>query len=146
MNDLVHADVPITLDAILRDTRAIGFTMASEPKTGSLLRALAASKPAGRFLELGTGTGVGTAWLLAGMDAGARLESVDSDGTVLEVAKRHLAHDPRVRPPPPGAETSAVVKAFRRAPGGAVRGQDPPPANFPTYSESADCNLPSAIS
>jgi predicted O-methyltransferase YrrM len=47
-------------------------------------------------LELGTGTGVGTAWLLAGMDASARLDSVDNDETVLAVAQRHLGSDPRV--------------------------------------------------
>ena len=33
---------------------------------------------------------------------------------------------------PPGAEASAVTRAFRRAPGGAVRGQDPPDVNFAT--------------
>ncbi len=70
--------------------------MASERQTGSLLRTLAASKPGGRFLELGTGTGVGTAWLLAGMDAGSRLDSVESDSQVLVVAQRHLGHDQRV--------------------------------------------------
>lgn len=34
----------------------------------------------------------------------------------------------RERGAPPGAEASAVTSAFRRAPGGAVRGQDPPRA------------------
>jgi predicted O-methyltransferase YrrM len=53
--------------------------MASEPKTGAFLAALAASKPGGRLLELGTGTGLGAAWLLAGMDAAARLDTVDAD-------------------------------------------------------------------
>ena len=71
--------------------------MASEPKTGSFLRTLAATKPGGRFLELGTGTGIGTAWLLAGMDSGSHLDSVDNDEAVLEVARRHLESDPRVR-------------------------------------------------
>lgn len=70
--------------------------MASEPLTGSLLRCLAASKPGGRLLELGTGTGVATAWLLAGMDAEARLETVDNDEAVVSVARKHLARDPRV--------------------------------------------------
>jgi predicted O-methyltransferase YrrM len=70
--------------------------MASEPKTGSLLRTLAASKPGGRFLEIGTGTGVGTAWLLAGMDSRSHLDSVDMNATVQEIARRHLGHDPRV--------------------------------------------------
>ena len=88
--------MPAALDAIQRDSAAIGFAMASEPRTGSLLRTLAASKPGGRFLELGTGTGVGTAWLLAGMDAGSHLDSVDSNATVSAIAQRHLANDPRV--------------------------------------------------
>ena len=48
------------------------------------------------MLELGTGTGVGTAWLLDGMDAQARLESVDTDLHVQEVARRHLGSDRRV--------------------------------------------------
>jgi predicted O-methyltransferase YrrM len=70
--------------------------MASEPKTGALLAALAAAKPGGRLLELGTGTGVGTAWLLAGMDGAARLDTVDSDPGVVQVAKQQLGGDPRV--------------------------------------------------
>src|SRR5438046_6628119 len=97
MNDREPANIPATLDGIRRDTERVGFTLASEPKTGSLLRALAASKPRGEFLEIGTGTGVGTAWLLAGMDANSRLTSVDSDHKVLEIARRHLGHDSRVR-------------------------------------------------
>jgi predicted O-methyltransferase YrrM len=97
MNDLDVALAPAALDAITRDTDRIGFTMASERKTGSLLRALAASKPRGRFLELGTGTGVGTAWLLAGMDAESRLETVDNDVSVLDIARCHLGGDARVR-------------------------------------------------
>src|SRR5262249_5555391 len=56
----------------------------------------AASKPGGRLLELGTGTGVGTAWLLEGMNERARLLSIDSDAQVQEVARAHLGHDPRV--------------------------------------------------
>src|SRR6266704_792192 len=96
MNDHQITDVPSTLDTIRQETERVGFTLGSEPKTGSLLRALAASKPGGQFLELGTGTGVGTAWLLEGMDASSHLTSVDSDPHVLEIARRHLGHDPRV--------------------------------------------------
>ena len=54
-------------------------SMASEPKTGALLKTLAASRPAGRLLELGTGTGISAAWLLAGMDRAATLITVDND-------------------------------------------------------------------
>jgi len=96
MDDTRIAVSPAVLEAIVEDTRAIGFAMASEAKTGSLLTVLAASKPAGRILELGTGTGVGTAWLLAGMDANARLDSVDNDPAAQAIAQRHLGHDSRV--------------------------------------------------
>jgi len=96
MNDCDILSCPAMLDAIRADTERLGFTLASDPKTGAFLRALVASKPAGRFLELGTGTGVGTAWLLDGMDPASRLISVDSDPQVQEVAKRHLGVDPRV--------------------------------------------------
>ena len=96
MNDQDIIENQAALAAIRRETQRLGFAMASEPQTGSFLRMLAASKPGGRFLEIGTGTGIGTAWLLAGMDAKSRLESVESDARVLEVARRHLGHDPRV--------------------------------------------------
>ena len=97
MRDDVFSPEPPALAGILRDGARIGFRLASEPRTGSLLGVLAASKPGGRLLELGTGTGVATAWLLAGMDAATRLETVDSDPSVVEVARTHLGGDPRVR-------------------------------------------------
>ena len=96
MNDHAISRIPPMLDPITADTAAAGFTMASEPKTGALLSVLAASKPGGRLLELGTGTGIGTAWMLSGMNAAARLDTVDVDGTVMEIARRHLGSDPRV--------------------------------------------------
>jgi len=71
--------------------------MMSEAKVGALLATLAASKPAGRLLELGTGTGHGTAWLLSGMDAASRLDTVDTDDQVIAVARRLLGADARVR-------------------------------------------------
>ena len=70
--------------------------MTSEPKVGALLAVLAASKPAGRLLELGTGIGHGTAWLLSGMDAASTLDTVDTDPQVVAVAQRHLRADERV--------------------------------------------------
>lgn len=87
---------PAALAAITRESERLGFTMASAPQTGSLLRTLAASKPSGRFLELGTGTGVATAWLLDGMDDDGHLDSVDNDANVSAVAQRHLGRDARV--------------------------------------------------
>ena len=48
------------------------------------------------MLELGTGTGLGTVWLLDGMDATSRLFTVDHNERVVAVAKRFLGDDPRV--------------------------------------------------
>jgi predicted O-methyltransferase YrrM len=90
-------EAPPAIEAIRADTAALGFTMASTPRTGEMLRVLAASKPHGRILELGTGTGLATAWLLHGMNSGATLDTVDDDPRCVAVAKRHLGHDPRVR-------------------------------------------------
>lgn len=97
MNDSDVRRQPGAVAGIQADTEALGFNMASEPRTGALLAALAASKPAGRCLELGTGTGHGTAWLLAGMDAASTLDTVDADANVVTVAQRHLGADMRVR-------------------------------------------------
>jgi predicted O-methyltransferase YrrM len=70
--------------------------MASDHSTGSLLRTMATTKPGGMLLELGTGTGLATAWLLDGMDARAKLLTMDNDEAVMNVAKQYLADDPRV--------------------------------------------------
>ena len=96
MQDIRRLKPPPCLADIERDTKAIEFTMASDMWTGSLLRTLAATKVGGAMLELGTGTGLATAWLLDGMDRGATLLSVDNDEGVVAVARRHLGHDQRV--------------------------------------------------
>ncbi len=96
MRDAIFHTIPQALEAIEHDTQQLGFSMPSDRKTGSLLRTLAAMKPGGRFLELGTGTGLATAWLLAGMDQQTLLDAVDNDPTVLAIARRHLDADERV--------------------------------------------------
>ena len=78
MNDHAISRIPPMLDPITADTAAAGFTMASEPKTGALLSVLAASKPGGRLLELGTGTGIGTAWMLSGMEKARAFEAISA--------------------------------------------------------------------
>jgi predicted O-methyltransferase YrrM len=96
MNDLNNLNEPPSIPAIWADTRAAGFTMPSEPLTCSLLRTLAASKSSGHFLELGSGTGLSTAWILDGMDATSRLTTIDHDEKLLSILKKHLGSDPRL--------------------------------------------------
>lgn len=94
--DLINLNVPSALPAIERDTAALGFDMPSVRETGALLRYLAALKPASKILELGTGTGLGSCWLLDRMDQSSHLVTVDNDENVLRVARRYLSIDPRV--------------------------------------------------
>src|SRR2546428_13072636 len=107
MDDHEIRQVPAVVDAIRRDTRQLGFTMASEPQTGSLLRTLAASKPSGRFLELGTGTGVGTAWLLARLGERSRLDSGGKHVRGWRGARAHLGTTPAWRFISPTVERSS---------------------------------------
>jgi predicted O-methyltransferase YrrM len=87
---------PADLAALEAAAASLGFSMSSDRLTGALLRTLAASKPGGRLLELGTGAGLGTAWLLDGMDPAATLLTVDQDARVSGAAQRRLGADPRV--------------------------------------------------
>lgn len=70
--------------------------MASDVLTCSLLRTLAASKPSGKFLELGTGTGLSTAWILDGMDHESTLVSIDNEPKFLKIAQAFLGSDRRL--------------------------------------------------
>jgi predicted O-methyltransferase YrrM len=80
----------------LRVAERAGYQMSSDFSTGSLLRTLAASKPGGRLLEVGTGIGVGAAYLLDGMDAAARLITLERVPALAKAARTLLADDERV--------------------------------------------------
>jgi predicted O-methyltransferase YrrM len=96
MDETAFQPPPSSLQAIIADTRKLGFQGWCWPQVGALLRLMASLKPGGRLLEIGTGTGVGTCWLLDGMDATARLVTVDIDPKVQAIARSHLGADPRL--------------------------------------------------
>jgi predicted O-methyltransferase YrrM len=96
MNNLSHLKEPRQISSIDMDSRAMGFTMPSDPLTCSFLRTLAASKPSGYFLELGSGTGLSTAWILDGMDANSHLTTIDNEANLLEILNKYLGTDPRL--------------------------------------------------
>jgi predicted O-methyltransferase YrrM len=78
-----------------RRAAAAGFDASLDDRVGQLLTVLAASKPAGRFLELGTGIGVGAAYLLRGADAASRLLTIELDPTLSAIARAQIT-DQRV--------------------------------------------------
>lgn len=97
MTETINQHIPAGYNYILERTKQSGFSMASDVLTCSLLRTLAASKPSGKFLELGTGTGLSTAWILDGMDNQSTLVSIDNDAVFLEIAKDALGADKRLQ-------------------------------------------------
>ncbi len=96
MHESPYFTLPPQFAVIQACTVALGFNMGSERGIGNLLQVLAASKPGGRCLELGTGTGIATAWLLSGMDKHSTLISIDTDERVQSVAREILGNDPRL--------------------------------------------------
>jgi predicted O-methyltransferase YrrM len=51
---------------------------------------------ASNFLELGTGTGLSTSWILDGMDENSTITSVDHDPKFMEIAQSFLGNDKRL--------------------------------------------------
>jgi predicted O-methyltransferase YrrM len=65
---MVLANLPDAVIAAKQRAEALGFTKACADSVGRLLASLAASVPeGGRIMEIGTGVGVGTAWISAGV-------------------------------------------------------------------------------
>ena len=81
---------PAIVDTLRAEAAKHGFEESCASETGALLRTLAAAKPKGRLLNLGTGFGVSSAWLLDGMGDDAELWTVDIDETGSAAAKAHL--------------------------------------------------------
>ncbi len=81
--DIIKPDV---YNKIVEASANLQFTMPSDLKTGSLLKTLAASKPSGRFLDIGTGTGLSLAWLASGADKTSSVISIDIDAHFQQIA------------------------------------------------------------
>jgi len=90
------SNLPDSYLSILKETNELGFEQLSDECTGSLLSTLCGSKINGVFLELGTGTGLSTSWILYGMSSSSKLMTVDNDKGLIEIAKKHLGLDTRV--------------------------------------------------
>jgi predicted O-methyltransferase YrrM len=93
MNDSLFFDIPDAYEGIATATNAMQFNMASDLYTGSLLKTLVASKPSGHFLELGTGSGLATSWMIDGMDAASEMVTVENNALLQNIAKTQLKDD-----------------------------------------------------
>ena len=75
---------------------AAGQASASLPGTGRFLAVLAARCAGATIAELGTGVGIGTAWLASSMPADCRLVTAEADERLAAAARRLFAADERV--------------------------------------------------
>lgn len=96
MND-TPTHTPRAITHIKEASQTLGFTMNCDDLTGGLLKTLAASKPGGRLLELGTGTGLSTVWIAKGMSKDATLWTVELEEKYSQVAQQVLANDKRIK-------------------------------------------------
>ena len=73
------------------------FTQSCWPEVGRLLAALAGHVRGGVIGEIGTGCGVGAAWMASALSPGTELVTVELDATRAEAARTILAPVPNVR-------------------------------------------------
>lgn len=100
-------DRPELVRAALKSAEELGFPTdrdaagglpsCSLPGVGRVLAMLAAGCHEGRIGEIGTGVGVGTAWMVSAMPPTAELVTIEIDEDRARAAAALFADDPRVR-------------------------------------------------
>jgi predicted O-methyltransferase YrrM len=76
---------------------AMRFEHSSIPEIGQLLAVLVAQRPRGRFAEIGTGCGVGAAWIAGALGAESTFVTVETDSERAAAVDRLFAEVPNVR-------------------------------------------------
>lgn len=75
---------------------ALGFEKSCRDEDGMLLHVLAGRRGLERVAEIGTGVGVGTAWLASALPPGVPLVTAEHDGRLAAAAADLFADDPDV--------------------------------------------------
>jgi len=90
----------VTIPALVVHARAaaadLGFERSCGDDDGRLLHVLAGRRGIERVAEIGTGAGVGTAWLASALPPGVPLFSAEIDSRVAQAAAELFADDPDV--------------------------------------------------
>jgi predicted O-methyltransferase YrrM len=77
--------------------QALAFERSCSDETGRLLHVLAGQRGRARVGEIGTGVGVGAAWITSALAPGVPFVTVEFDPERADAARRLFAHDPEVR-------------------------------------------------
>jgi predicted O-methyltransferase YrrM len=73
-------DLPPLVQRAVKLARTLGFDCSCLPAQGRLLQLLVSGRRGGRIGEIGTGCGVGLAWMVSAADRDTSLVSVEKDG------------------------------------------------------------------
>ena len=85
--------LPPLVERALALSECSGFKKSCSLETGRLLQVLAGQRGRTRVAEIGTGCGVGSAWILSALDPGARFVTVELDAQRAAEAAELLAGD-----------------------------------------------------
>ena len=89
-------ETPPLVRRALAFAEAEGFTKSCKPEDGALLHVLAARRGIARAAEIGTGAGVGTAWIVSGLQPQVPFFTAELDPGLAAQAAELFAEDPNV--------------------------------------------------
>ena len=89
--------MPPLVERALALAKRLGFERSCSEEAGRLLYVLASQRGRTRVAEIGTGCGVGSAWILAGLAPGVPFLTVELDGERARAAAELLGEDPDAR-------------------------------------------------
>ena len=89
-------ETPPLVRRALELAAAHGFERSSRPEDGALLHVLAARRGIARAAEIGTGAGVGTAWIASALPPGVPFFTAEIDPELAARAAELFADDPDV--------------------------------------------------
>jgi predicted O-methyltransferase YrrM len=89
--------VPPLVERALELAHRLGFEKSCSAETGRLLQVLAGQRGRLRVAEIGTGCGVGSAWLLSALAPDAAFLTVEPDGERATAVEELLAGDDHAR-------------------------------------------------
>ncbi len=85
--------VPPLVERAVALAEQLGFDRSCSPETGRLLQVLASQRGRERVAEIGSGCGVGSAWLLSGLAPGVGFVTVEPDEERAAAVAELLAED-----------------------------------------------------
>jgi predicted O-methyltransferase YrrM len=88
------AELPPLVRRALVAAERLGFDRSCSRETGRLLYALAAQRGRARVAEIGTGAGVGAAWILSGLPPSVPFVTVERDHELAAAARELVEDDP----------------------------------------------------